>query len=214
VGHGDYVVHPGECMSSIAKATGHFWEKLWNEPQNADLKEVRHDPHVLLPGDRVTVPPLRRKDEPGQTEMRHRFCRKGEPGVLRLVVKDVDEPRANQPYVLKIGERELRGYTDPNGKLQQPIPSDAKKATLIVGEGDDQQKFELNLGGLDPVDTVSGVQARLDNLGYDVGSADGVMSKKTTAAIEKFCGDHKLEPPPKGQIGPAVRQKLREVHGF
>lgn len=214
VGQGEHVVRPGECVSSIAKATGHFWEKLWNDPANAEVKQVRQDPHVLLPGDRVTVPPIEPKREPGQTELRHRFKRRGEPGILRMVIKDMDEPRANQPYVLKIGERELRGFTDPNGRLEQPIPSGAKQATLIVGEGDDQEEYDLNLGSLDPIDSISGVQARLDNLGYDVGPADGVIGNKTIAAIEKFCGDHDIEPPPRGQIGTLVRSKLREVHGF
>lgn len=214
VGEGDHIVKLGECMSSIARATGHFWERLWGDPANSQLRQVREDPHMLLPGDRVTVPPIASKYEPGESEMRHRFRRRGEPGILRLVVKDMDEPRANQPYVLKFEDREVSGFTDAFGQLEEPIRPDARRATLIVGEGIEQVEYELNLGHLHPIESTTGVQARLENLGYAVGAVDGVVNEPTIAAIERFCGEHHLEPPPKGQIGTVVREKLKEVHGF
>ena len=40
------------------------------------------------------------------------------------------------------------------------------------------------------------------------------LGPKTIAAIERFCVDHELDPPPKGTIGPVVRARLQEVHGF
>lgn len=214
VGQGDHVVKPGECFSSIARKAGHFWERLWNHPDNAEVRQVRQDPHMLLPGDRVTVPEIEQKHEPGETEMRHRFVRRGEPGMLRLVVKDGDEPRANEPYVLTFEDREVSGVTDAMGQLEQPIPPDARSATLIVGEDANAEEYELNLGHLHPLETVSGVQARLDNIGYDVGTIDGRMNDKTIDAIFAFCVKHEVELPPKGQISEAFRSKLREEHGF
>ena len=68
IGAGDHEVQEGECILSIAEAAGLFWETLWNHPDNADLKRERGSPHLLRPGDRLTVPELTKKSESCATE--------------------------------------------------------------------------------------------------------------------------------------------------
>jgi N-acetylmuramoyl-L-alanine amidase len=165
VGQGDWVVGAGDCMSSIAKQSGHFWETLWNLGENAELKRVRKNPNTLRPGDLVTVPPIRIKYDPGATAMRHNFRLKGEPSKLRLrILKperwkqtqggpppdhegllctdgDADakpepiEPMADTPYILDIDGKITRGRTDGDGKLELSIPGDARSGKLTLAPG-------------------------------------------------------------------------------
>jgi N-acetylmuramoyl-L-alanine amidase len=211
-GQGDHVVKDGECISSIAKNTGHFWETIWNDGGNSGLREVRQDPNVLLPGDRVTVPPIRPKQDSGQTEMRHRFVRKGEPSKLKLVIKAGGKPRANQPYVLEVDGQTITGTTDPEGGLEVRIPGNAKSGRLTVGEGDAAKNYPLNLGKLDPPTTLSGMQARLNNLGFACGNAEGKWDDETKEAILAFQEKNGLERT--GKADDATRQKVKEVHGY
>lgn len=61
IGTGDWTVEPGDSMASIADQTGHYWQTIWDDPANQDLKKTRENPETLLAGDKVTVPSLREK---------------------------------------------------------------------------------------------------------------------------------------------------------
>ena len=212
VGQGDYLVGQGDCISSIAKEKGYFWETIWNHAPNSELKTVRKDPNVLLPGDRVTLPTKTEKQESGATEMRHRFVRRGEPCGLKIrVLKNDDTPRANQPYTLVVDETEQTGTTDHDGYLTISIRGDSRRGQLTVGPPEDQVKYDLALGNLDPIEEISGVQSRLENLGYDLGGESGVMGPNTTQAICDFQDTHELTP--SGEPDEPTRAKLLEVHG-
>ncbi len=213
LGTGNYEVQQGDCVSSIAFRAGHRWQTIWDDPGNQELKQKR-DPNVLLPGDRVYIPPLRIKEEDRATGKRHRFVLIGVPEILRMVVKEFDEPLANQPYRLNVDGRWYEGTTDAEGKLEQEIQPDAQKGILLVGEGEEAMEYELNLGHLDPIESITGVQERLDNIGYDPGSLDGDLTEQTKAAIAAFCAAHDLDPPEDGGIDDAFLEKLKEAHGF
>jgi hypothetical protein len=211
VGTGEHVVTPGECISSIAKDMGHLWETIWNDPGNADLRTIRKDRNVLMPGDRVHVPPLREKWEPGQSEMRHRFRRKGQPEVFRVRVLRDGEPRGNQPYTLLVDNDEHQGTTDADGKLSCPIAPNARRAILTVGIPTDTEVYDFMLGGIDPIDELSGMQGRLNSLGFDCGPVDGKLGPHTERALRQYQQRRRLTVT--GQPDAATKQKLREDYG-
>ncbi len=211
VGEGEYEVGQGECISSIAKNTGHFWEKIWNHPANAALKEARKDPNVLLPGDRVTIPAKTQKYESGETEMRHRFVRRGEPSKLLLRIVDEDGPRGDEPFTLEVDDRTFEGTTDTDGRLECHIPGNAKRGKLTVGEGACRLVFNLELGGIDPITEVAGVQMRLNNLGFACGPVDGKLGPRISSALKSFQGKHGMAMT--GALDEATRAKVKEVHG-
>jgi N-acetylmuramoyl-L-alanine amidase len=210
VGEGDYVVRQGDALESIAESRGHFWETIWMAPENADLRDARGNPHVLLPGDRLHIPELRRREETGATEQRHRFRRKGVPSKLRVVLEDEDGPRSGLSYTLEIEDGTIHeGHTDGDGAIEHPIPPGVKRAILVVG--DPPEHYELKLAHLDPVESVSGQQARLANLGLYARKIDGKQGAALASALRMFQESHDLEI--SGEADQATRDKLVEVHG-
>lgn len=204
-----HVAKQGDCIESIAKQYGHFWQKIWNHPQNANLKKERGNPNTLLPGDEVYVPDKEQKQENGATERKHRFRLKGVPSKLMLRLMDDDEPRSNVKYILEIEGQLFSGRTDDNGKLEQKIPPDAKRGKLIVE--DEAGEYDLELGYLDPPDKISGMQARLNNLAFNCGVVDGVLGPATEAALIKFQTSKGLEPT--GKFDEVTQKALLEEYG-
>src|SRR5262247_2040234 len=76
VGSGAYVVQQGECVESIAFASGMTPQKIWDHPQNSALKQARKHRNILLPGDQLHVPDLEVKWVEAASDARHTFCRK------------------------------------------------------------------------------------------------------------------------------------------
>ena len=189
VGSGEYVVQEGDCISSIAVAHGHFWKRVWEDAANAEVREARGDPNILLPGDRLHIPEKQPKQEPGATEKRHRFRRRGEPAHLRLQILRDGEPRADTPYRLETDTgRSQEGTLDADGRLDVPIPGGARRATLYVGApdgGEPVDEYPIQLGGTDPETEVRGIQERLRNLGFDC-PVDGRESPEMESAVRAF----------------------------
>lgn len=211
VGKEGYTVKQGECVESIAFEHGLFWETVWNDPKNSELKEIRKNPNALLPGDKIYVRDLEEKEEPCQAEQKHRFRRKAVPSVLRLRLLDDGEPRANQPYTLEIDGEVFSGTTDGDGKLEQTVMPGAKEGKLSVGEGEQEDEYVVKLRHLDPVGEVSGAQARLASLGYDPGEIDGQMTPETQAALQQFQVEQGLSET--GELDQETIRKLEELYG-
>lgn len=196
IGQGGWTVEAGDSMASIADRTGHFWQTIWNDGANAELKKTRENPETLLPGDKVTVPPLREKQESRPVDLVHRFKRKGVPVKVVFTVAEQGpngKVFAGKPYVLKVGTRRYEGRTDDKGGLEHWVVPSATTGLLSVeiNEPDypPQLRWTLAIGQVPPGNNLAGAQWRLKNLGYGPVKADGRDSGETQAALRAFQRD-------------------------
>ena len=203
-----HIVKQGDSLTSIADQYGFFWQTLWNHPRNSQLKAQRQNPNILMAGDQVFIPEKRLKDEPAETGKVHRFRVRGTPARLNLRLKDSDDqPRAGIQYTLKIDDQSFTGKTDADGKISHVIPPRALKAQLSLETG---EQWNLDLGHINPVEYLSGVQARLKNLGYFHGQISGTIDEETREAIRIFQGARGLSVT--GEPDQATRDALVEAH--
>lgn len=197
-------------MSSIAEEYGHFWETVWNDTENAELKEVRKDPNVLMPGDRVTIRPITKKSVSKATNKSYRFRRKGVPAKLHIRLMKHGEPRANESYRVDIDGKLTKGVTNAEGYVDIYIPCRAKQGKLWVGPPEDEKMYQLQLGATLPVERVKGQKQRLKNMGYRCGFIDDEITAVYREALRAFQQSQAL--PESGEADQATRDKLVEIH--
>jgi N-acetylmuramoyl-L-alanine amidase len=187
-----HTVNQGEQLSSIAERYGFSdYRTVWDHPDNAVLKQLRKSPHVLLPGDVIAIPDRTDKKVAVETGKLHVFLLDAAPVRLRLRVQDYwGDPMASTDCMLTVEGSTFELVTDGDGYLDQEIPASAERATLTVGE----LELDLRIGHLDPVDAMTGLQARLNNLGYYTGefpeSGDELDEELLAFAIELFQWDN------------------------
>ena len=201
-------VNAGDSIPSIAHDSGHFWETLWNLPANADLKNKRKNPNILAPGDEVTVPPIRVKDFSCATDSRHPFKRKGVPAKLKMQLFLMGEPRRNEPYTLILDDDVVKGTTDGDGNLEHFIKPNAKGGVLRLNGG--KEEYPVRVGHLNPIDNISGVKQRLNNLGFNCGDESDDKTEQFSQAITQFQGENGLKQT--GNIDDATKAKLESLH--
>ena len=213
-----HVVKQGECLSTIADQYGFVdYKTIYCHPENANFRRARTNPNVIHPFDRLYIPDLQLNvfDRPGDET--HKFIRKRQKTLIRIVVKnDKGDPCEGAKYQLLLGFGDpISGTTAADGLIEHEIPIDLDSATLEVkmldANGPIAQRWTLALGHLDPVEEPSGVQARLNNLGFDCGEVDGVIGPKTEAALREFQKWANLDVD--GKAGPQTWAKLQSIHG-
>ena len=203
------IVSLGDSIPSLAKDNGFFPDTLWNHPSNAGLRTKRKSQNQLYPGDEVFIPELRKRTETRATDASYKFKRKGVPAKFVLYVRKLGQPRKGESYVLIIDGTSYKGTLDGDGKLEQFVAPNAKGGQLILSGG--KEIIPINLGYLNPIDELSGVQQRLNNLKFFCGNEDGTLDDQTIAAITTFQLKNGL-PTTGGQIDGATKAKLLELH--
>jgi len=188
---------------------------IWNDPNNAKLRALRTNPNVLFPGDQVYIPDLVPSEFLRSTDLLHKFQLHQNKLKLCLVLEDLyEKPIAGAECSLQIGFDVTSVTTDGNGKLEVEIAPDTVDALVTIKSP--QSPFQgtqipIKIGFLDPVEEVTGQQARLKNLGYYWGEIDGAASDMLKSAVEEFQCDAALAVD--GVCGPATQTALKRMHG-
>lgn len=213
-----HLVQQGECLTSIAVRYG-FRDvaALYNDPANAALRRARPNPNVLLPGDVVNIPERAPESFSRATDSVHTFTLSRPTRLLRIVLKDTDgQPMSGLDYSIEIGGRNIDGCTDAEGLLSARVPISENFASITVLPSGITRKVAI--GHLDPVQAngrvvVTGIQARLNNLGFQCGAVDGVFGPATRAAVLAFETKVLGRAEPKGKPDAEVRRALLREHG-
>jgi hypothetical protein len=219
-------VKPGEYMEIIADDEGFTnYTLIYNDALNQNLRTLRPNPHILYPGDPVVIPDKIPRQEPAQTDKKHTF-HMADSGMVELTVniRRNGKPFANRQYKLTYTAKKkgvvsdgspalttttLSDHTDSKGLLKKKIPIGAMMAELTF-PGSPPYTRKLDVGFLHPITVASGVQMRLNNLGFGCGRPTGGSSAAYTAALQAFQRKNQLNVT--GMADSSTLDKLRSEY--
>jgi hypothetical protein len=209
-----HTIKAGENLILLAAKNGlDSWEKILNDPQNASHKEKSDDPCVINTGDAIFIPDKTLKQQPSAIDNTHPFKIKRPKGWLRLAVKDADgAPFSGKKYDLYVEGVKAAGTLPDDGVIEVAISITATNGTLKVWPDESEQPvtWDLMIGHKNPLTEISGVQQRLNNLGFECGEPDGVVDDDTTAAVKAFQARIGVETT--GTIDDDLRTKLKAYY--
>ncbi len=216
---GNYIIQQGDTLTRIALKNGlNSAEDIYNHPANKTFKDKRPNPNVIYPGDQITLPEASATPFAGSVDKTHQFVLKPPKETFEVIIKnDEGEVWTGKRAVLTVGEQTLDQTLDDSGLLSVELHKlNEKEATLEIYLDEESEEpshtMEIQLAHLDPIDTISGVQGRCNNLGFDCGAVDGEMGPLTQEGIKAFQQHHQLDVD--GKLGPKTQDTLQQAYGF
>lgn len=207
-----YVVRQGEHLAQIAYRLGFDAKSAWNDPANDALRELRPNPDMLAPGDVLHVP---RADAAAplslSTGSRNRFRVRVPTVRVRVAIGRGGTLVRNERFEARPSADRgapplATGSTDGDGIAELEVPADVRHVRLTLpGRG---LAFELRVGDLDPLETATGLRARLRQLGYYVGSGGPAEVARALAAFQT---DHGITVT--GTLDAPTRAAIVDAHG-
>jgi hypothetical protein len=208
----NYTAKEGETLADIAlRECGIVnLDPIVKDDKNKGLFATR--PDLILHADDTLVLPEREsgsKTEKLEPDVINEFeTDRPDANFVLTLLDRARKPRAGLSYKLLLDDgREIAGQTTGDGKIEAGIPYGETTLTLVVGKA----SRTLLISGLKSGFSVEGIQARLNNLGYEAGLVDGNAGDATAAAIRRFEKDNQLKET--GEVNEALWNKLREVYG-
>mgnify|MGYP000144413897 CR=1 FL=1 len=212
-----HIIKSGDCLASIAKLYGfHDADIIYQYAANAEFKKSRPNLHILNPKDKVYIPEKTAKTITIASENCSVFTIKGLLTELKLAIEDFDgNPLPNTDYLLDIAGITYQGKTDSEGMVVEKIDALAKKGQLTLFLDADKKNsifWSVELGALTPHIETTGIQARLNNLGYYCANEQGDIDSTTLNAISAFKVNNGLAND--SVIDNALTSKLMSVYGI
>jgi len=216
-----YTIVQGDQISGLAERFGfRDMATIWDDPRNAELRSVRTDPHVLLPGDTLYIPDPDPATQNRPSDRRHRFQVPALGLQLNLrIERQFGDAVAATACRLAAADRPTDHTTGGYGDVGRAIPRSAREGGLLLHLSLQASGASVPLdfdvpffiGDLDPVDSPGGQRSRLANLGYYRGGENPVDDDELASAIEEFQCDNNL--PLTGVCDSPTQAKLKDVHG-
>jgi hypothetical protein len=160
-----YVIKQGDYLALIAYRRGFDADTVWNDPSNDTLRGQRSDPNLLFPGDVLYVPDPPVAQPQGtslQTGASNSFTSCAP--TVQVNLKFVDASLASQAVTIPELPDMSGLTTGADGTLALTLPITLQ--TFSVAFPNDGPTFSCQVGDMNPLDTVSGIAQRLQNLGY------------------------------------------------
>ncbi len=222
-----YVIQPRDTVLTIALMHEVEAKLIKDHPKNAEIfKDKKRDDHMLAPGEIVYIPlpePPKPVVSPKATNsfvakipMVHlHLCFQSEKGALEEEEFLIECPAVELLTKKRDKEEPLEDKLDGEGKISLKVP--ALTRSFIIEFPKRHIEHEVWVGGLDPLDERSGVNARMLHLGYlplDQELKDPFIFETETAERETLKNFQKafgLEP--SGFMDQPTQDALKEAHG-
>jgi len=160
-----YVVRQGDYLAKLAYQFGFDAGAIWNDGKNAQLRELRPNQNILNPTDILYIPNQADKTPVTQslsTGTTNAFV--SDPPTVNVAIRFLDAPFASQAYSVAELPQLVGLTTGQDGTATLSIPITLDSFTIAFTESG--MSFAFDVGCLDPIDTLSGIFQRLQNLGY------------------------------------------------
>ncbi len=185
----------GESLSSIASHYGfNTIDSIYNHSNNSDFKALRSNPDIIHVGDEVFIPELSPAKYKIELNKKVTFIRKYPKELLSLLInfeEDEENQGGDKDAILIVNDVEYPSKSDSSGLVKWKLPKTSKRTGLVKlflepDQNEATHAFEVKLGDLNPVSENTGVQARLNGLGFHCGNIDNKIKDKSEEAIRKF----------------------------
>jgi hypothetical protein len=205
-----YVIRQGDFLLKLATRFGFDADEVWNDDKNADLRQQRPDPNILLPGEMFYIPDSTETDPmPVITGTTNVFTPR--PPTVTIICKfggNDSTTYASKAYTITELPEMTGLATDSEGVGNVEVPVSLDTATLVFS--DTAESFTLCVGDLDPHDTPSGAQQRLTTLGFPL--PDEPDEHDLRCALAMFQCARGLDPT--GDLDDQTAAKLKDEHGL